>query len=169
MELLRIVGPSGSGKSLLITMLVEALRSRGHRIATVTRRADAITVISLSTGSRVTLEQHAGFSALRSIVGAIDPAVDLVLAEGFEDPGAPAIEVRPHGAAPATVDARDLVAVVASDELAAAFAQSGPGDVFGLADRIEQVLFGIEPPLAPEEPEPRPRRGFLSRLRRARD
>ncbi|MBM4435552.1 MAG: hypothetical protein FJ028_10760, partial [Chloroflexi bacterium] len=38
---LRVVGPRGSGKTLLIVSLVEALRWRGYRVATAVRR-DAI-------------------------------------------------------------------------------------------------------------------------------
>lgn len=169
MELLRIVGPPGSGKTLLITCLVEALRARGHRIATVTRRDAAVTVIALSTGSRVTLERPASLDALRSVVGAIDPAVDLVLAEGFEEAGALAIEVRPAGAPAAGVTPAELIAVVSAEELASAFAMSGPGDVLGLAALVESRLFGTGPDAGPERrPDEGGILGRLGRLRRAR-
>ncbi len=160
--MLRVVGPPGSGKSLLITSLVEELRDRGHRIATVVRREDAIIVISLSIGSRVTLDRSAVVADMPSIVGAIDPAVDLVIAEGFDDPGTPAIEVRPRGARPHGVGGADLVMVVDAEELAAAFARSGPNDDLGIAARVEHVLFDGPAP----EPPSRGRRGWLDRLRR---
>lgn len=157
-RMLRVVGPPGSGKTLLITSLVEALRSRGHRIATVSRREATVTVIALSTGSRVTLEQPATVEALRSVVAAIDPQVDLVLAEGYDDAGVPAVEVRPTGAPAFGIPQADLVAVVEAEALAAAFARSGPGDTLGVAERIEAALFGGAQPGVPgpssSEPPP---------------
>jgi molybdopterin-guanine dinucleotide biosynthesis protein MobB len=162
-NVIRIVGPPGSGKSLLITSLVEALRSRGHRIATVVRRerfeialADvtaaehlnagaAITVIALSTGGRVTIERPVPLTDLGSVVASIDPSVDLVFAEGFEDAGYPAVELSPPGGPPLQSSEEDLLAVVSSAELKGAFERVGPGETGGLADLIEREVLGREP------------------------
>ena len=54
---LRVVGAPGSGKTLLIVSLVEALRSRGHRVATVAPRRDGATLIVVSNGGRVTMQR----------------------------------------------------------------------------------------------------------------
>ncbi len=157
---LRVVGPPGSGKTLLIVSLVEALRRRGHRVATAVRReaieapeldveaARALdagataTVIVLASGGRVTLERAVELPALGDIVAALDPQVDLLLAEGFEDRGYPAIELSPPGGPPTTTDESDLLAVVTSDEIAGAFAKFGPGETNGVADLVEQELLG---------------------------
>ena len=158
-EVVRVVGPPGSGKTLLIVSLVEAMRTRGHRVATVVRREsleaslideeaarqlDAgaqASVIVLSSGGRVTIEQSMELPGLRDIVASIDPSVDLLLAEGFTDAGYPAVAiVPPDGAPPAPDD--DLLAVVASEDVQGTFARFGPGETNGLADLIEQRVLG---------------------------
>ena len=165
---LRIVGPPGSGKTLLIVSLVEALRARGHRVATAVRReaieaperdAEAAraldagataTVLVLASGGRVTLERAVELPALSDIVASLDPQVDLLLAEGFEDPGYPAIELSPPGGSPPATDENDLLAVVASDEIAGAFATFGPGETNGVADLVQQELLGDPPEVSME-------------------
>ncbi len=160
---LRVVGPAGSGKTLLIVSLVEALRTRGYRVATVVRReaiesalldADAArqldagaaaTVIVLSNGGRVTLERTMALPGLKSVVASIDPSVDLLLAEGFDDAGYPAIELSPPGAAALATSGDDLFAVVSSEEIAGAFATFGPGETGGVADLVEQRLLDGRP------------------------
>ena len=155
---LRVVGPPGSGKTLLIVSLTEALRSRGYRIATAVERsqielpqldeeiardlaAGAVsTVIVLSGGGRVTLEHQLPLNNLRSIVASMDPSVDLLLAEGFEDDEYPAVELSPLGAPAVSTPAEQLFAVVASEDLEGSFAQFGPGETHGLADLVESEL-----------------------------
>lgn len=142
-ELLRVVGPPGAGKSLLITSLTEALRSRGYRTASAVQRGEAATIITLSTGSRSTLDRVVPASFLGTVVSWVDPSVELVFAEGYDDgPGIRAIEVRPAGAAPYGVDEDDLFAVMSAEELATAFAQGGPGQALPLADRVQREVLG---------------------------
>lgn len=160
---LRVVGPPGSGKTLLIVSLVEALRSRGFRIATVVRReaiesalldhdaarqldaGAATTVIVLSSGGRITMERAMALPGLREVVASLDPSIDLLLAEGFEDAGYPAVELSPPGGAALVTDSDDLLAVVSSDEIAGAFERFGPGETNGLADLVEREVLGGEP------------------------
>ncbi|MDA0269880.1 MAG: hypothetical protein O2798_01840 [Chloroflexi bacterium] len=139
---LRVVGPPGSGKSLLITSLVEALRVRGYRVATAVRRDERVTVVILSHGGRVTLERPLALDALLGVIAGVDPSIHLVLAEGYEDAGLPAVELRPPGAVPMLAGA-DLFAVVDSEEFAATFARSGPGETNGLAERVEREVLGL--------------------------
>ncbi len=163
-ELLRIVGPPGAGKSLLITSLTETLRSRGYRTASAVQRSEATTTITLSTGSRSTLDRAVPTTFLPTVVSWIDPAVLLVFAEGYpEAPGIRTIEVRPDGASPFGVDEEDLFAVVKTEELSAAFAEGGPGRSLALADRIQREVLGdAAQPEAPSDPERehREERGF---------
>ena len=128
-EVVRIVGPPGSGKTLLIVSLVEAMRTRGHRVATVVRREsleaslideeaarqlDAgaqASVIVLSSGGRVTIERPMELPGLRDIVASVDPSVDLLLAEGFEDAGYPSVAIVPRDGAPPAPDSASSLAV----------------------------------------------------------
>ncbi len=161
-NVVRVVGPPGSGKTLLIVSLVEELRSRGHRVATavkreavdaplldedVARQLDAgatATVLVLSSGGRVTIERVMPLPGLRSVVAAIDPSVDLLLAEGFDDDGYPAIELLPPGDPVVATAADDLLAVVTSQAIGGAFASFGPGETGGLAELVERRLLAGE-------------------------
>ena len=167
-NVLRVVGPPGSGKTLLIVSLVEALRSRNHRVATAVRRESleaslidpdasrqldagaTATVIVLASGGRVTLERAMPLPGLNSIVAALDPTVDLLLAEGFDDPGYPAVELLPPGGGRVQTGADDLLAVVSGAEIAGTFATFGPGETNGLADLVEREILGSEPDVAME-------------------
>ncbi len=164
---LRVVGPPGSGKTLLITSLIEALRQRGLRAASAIVREDAgATVITLPNGGRVTIERVLAAFELRDVSAMLDPNIDVMLAEGFTDAGFLAVELAPpagaaHDAA-LTTEAADLLAVVASTQLAGDFATFGPGETHGLVDLIEVRLLGRQPKR--DEPPDKPR-GLFGRLR----
>ena len=162
-NVLRVVGPPGSGKTLLIVSLVEALRARDWRVATAVRReaieaslldpdvsrqldaGAAATVIALANGGRVTLERAMPLPGLSSVVASLDPSVDLLLAEGFEDPGYPAVELLAPGDDTIETAGDDLLAVVSSEEIASTFATFGPGETNGLAELVERDILGTEP------------------------
>ncbi len=173
-EVIRVVGPPGAGKSLLITSLTESLRSRGYRTASAVQRSEDATTITLSTGSRTTLDRAVPASYLATVASWVDPSVQLVFAEGYDEPGLPAVEVRPEGGEPYGVAEEDLFAVVDTEELSAGFAQGGPGQTLPLADRIQREVLGdAAEPEAPADPgrERRIERGFgfgrvLRRFRR---
>ena len=100
---LRVVGAPGSGKTLLIVSLAEALRSRGQRVATVAPRRGGATVVTLSNGARVTMEQPLPLARVPAVVPSIDPSVTIVLAEDYdapEDPAVPAIALAARSALP---------------------------------------------------------------------
>jgi molybdopterin-guanine dinucleotide biosynthesis protein len=161
--LARIVGPPGSGKTLLITSLTEALRQRGHRVASAAVREDGTaTVITLPNGGRVTIERVLVGFEVRDVAAMLDPNIDLLLAEGFEDAGIHAVELSPEGGSALTTAPSDLLAVVASTQVAGDFATFGPGETHGLAALIEQRVFGLPPP---GEPGSSKFRGLLGRLR----
>ena len=158
LPVLRVIGPPGSGKSLLIVALTESLRSRGHRMATAAylRLTDA-TVITLSNDARVTLpspqDAIPNLSRLNYVARAADPSITLLLAEDYDGPGVPALLLRPDGA-PRTPNAPDILAEVSSQDLAAAFARRGPAAgadalLAGLVALVEREILGIEPPAPP--------------------
>ena len=146
--LLRILGAPGAGKTLLVTTLVEEFRTLGHFVATSAPREGA-TVITTSSGARITAERPLTAEELCSLVGSVDPRAALLLAEALDAPGLPAVEVVPAGGRPLTPPA-DLLATIPSTEVA-------PGTTKPLAALIERRILHGEPP-------EQPRRGILGRL-----
>ena len=147
----RVVGPPGSGKTMLITSLQEAFRVEGLRTASAVSRGPGLTAIAISTGVRTTLERDVPLGYLAQVVAWIDPAVDVVLAEGYEEHGAPALELRPEGVEPFPMPEHERLAVLDPSELAAVFAERGPGHT-GLA--AERVLMDVLGRPAPQERGP---------------
>jgi molybdopterin-guanine dinucleotide biosynthesis protein len=147
-----VTGPPGSGKSLLITSLADALRTLDCRSASITEREGGATVITISTGSRVVLDQPIAGERIAAVVASIDPGVHVVFAEGYDIEGVPAI-VLSQWDAPPQAGGPEPFAVVDSVALAASFAASGPGGdaVAALADRIARELLGRDLPRAAVE------------------
>jgi len=161
-NVVRVVGPPGSGKTLLIVSLVEALRARDVRVATAVKReaiestlidpdvasqldaGAAATVIALANGGRVTLERVLPLPGLASVVASLDPAVDLLLAEGFDDPGYPAIELLRPGDHTIETPEDDLLAIVSADEIRGNFETFGPGENTRIVELVEREILGVE-------------------------
>lgn len=164
----RVVGPPGSGKTLLITSLQDALRAEGVRTATVVSRGPGLTAVTVSNGARTTLERDIPLAYVAQVVAWIDPAVDLVLAEGYEEAGAPAIELRPEGAVPLGIEEQELLTVVDTAALTASFAEHGPGYTGGAAERLLRAVLGREPASLTGEGSQPPERepGRLGRMLR---
>src|SRR5690606_36634717 len=99
-------------------------------------RGPGLTAIATSTGARTTLGRDIPLGYLATVVSWIDPAVDVIFAEGNEDSGATAVELRPAGVAPLGVPEEELLAVVDPEDLATAFAERGPGYTAGVAERV---------------------------------
>ncbi len=179
---LRVVGPPGAGKSLFITSMQEALRQHEVRSASVVSTAPGITTIVVSNGGRSTLERDLPLSYIPQVISWIDPSVQVILAEAYEEPGASAVEVRPPGASPHPIPEEDRFALIDADALAQHFAQDGPGYTNGIAERIVREWLGKQPRplpnvaqemqkrLAPRGDAPpeggNPLRRLLNRLRR---
>ncbi len=142
----RVVGPPGSGKTMLITSLQEALRLEGVRSASAVSRGPGLTAIAISTGARTTIERDVPLGYLAQVVAWIDPTVQVVLAEGYEDHGAPALELRPQGAEPFPMPDEERLAVLDPGELAAAFAERGPGYTGSAAERVLTDILGWPDP-----------------------
>jgi molybdopterin-guanine dinucleotide biosynthesis protein len=160
-----VTGPPGSGKSLLITSLAGALRTLDCRSASITEREGGATVITISTGSRVVLDQPIAGDRVAAVVASIDPGVHVVFAEGYDIEGAPAVVLSERAAPPQAGDP-ELFAVVDSVALAASFAAAGPGGdaIAALADRIARELLGRDLP-RPAVEERAPGGSLRSRLK----
>lgn len=155
---LRIIGPPGSGKTLLIVSLTEALRSRGHRVASIAPRRNGATVLVLSNAGRVTLEQPLPLTRLQTVAPSLDPSVQIILAEGYAAPEDTAFPSITLGEA---TDA-SAIAHVTTEEIEALFARLGPGETNGLVDLVETRVLG----LPPREVVASGWRGLLRRWRR---
>lgn len=169
LAVVRVVGPPGSGKTLLITALVEALRSRGHLVATSAARGPAggageggATVITMSNGGRVTVGRALDLEALRALVPTLDPRAAVLLAEAVEEAGAPAIEIVPPGEKPSSLRA-DLIAIVSLTP-SRDIATFGPEQAPGLADLIAVRLREQRTTSRGSSGIPK-RRGLFERLR----
>jgi len=154
--LVRIVGPPGSGKTLLIVALAEELRRRGHRVGSAEARSDAnggALVIALPSGGRVTAAapapDAAASGALLRLARRLDPQLTLLLLEESSEAdegavapvGTPTIELVPAGGTPHT-PSEQLLAAISTERIAGAFSVVGPGDTLGLAALVEQRLLG---------------------------
>lgn len=140
--LVRIAGPPGAGKTLLITALTEAFRARGVRIASAERRPDGVTAFVLSNGGRATLEGGQPLDRLPTVLRALDPAARLLLVEGYPAPLdgllTPTVEVLMWGVGADTPRAA-LVATVDGAALLRQFQRTGPKDA-GLAAEVADAI-----------------------------
>ena len=98
--LLRIIGPQIPARSLLVVLLVEALRGRGYRIAITEQLNDGRPSVTLPNGGRVTPALGTATDGLASFVESIDPYLNLILAEGYEEPDTPVIKIIEDGSGP---------------------------------------------------------------------
>ncbi|MBX7110568.1 MAG: hypothetical protein K1X87_01830 [Dehalococcoidia bacterium] len=160
--LICVVGPSASGKSLLITALTEALRRRGRRVASVVLRDDSTAVFVLSNGGRVTVSRHFDASELVEFVGSIEPNLDVLLAEGFRAAGCATVQISSDDDHTRSADDADLVATVPTVALLGDLGVFATGEGDRLAALIEERLGGEKQ----ESPSADGGQGFLGRWRR---
>ena len=157
---LRVLGPQIPARNLLVIALVEALRARGLRTATAELLADGRATLTLPSGTRVTPASGgmklASAADLAAFVASLDPRTDLVLAEGYEEPGVPAVELTAGETREQPVAPADLLASVEAARLERDFTARGAEAVADLAALVEARLLRGEAPSGG---------GLLARLR----
>ncbi|MCY3656702.1 MAG: hypothetical protein OXG95_08855 [Chloroflexi bacterium] len=132
----RLDAPADSAASLLTATLVEALRERGYRTASAERRPGGRLAVTLTSGGRVGIERDVAESDLGAFVAGLDPAADLVLAFGYEDPSAP-----PPTAI--VLSAGGELATIDPDELTPSLQSGGPSPaVEALASLLDARVLG---------------------------
>ena len=141
--LLRVVGPQTPARNLLVVALVEALRARGFRTATAERLADGRPSVTLPSDGRVTPARGTDVGELAAFVASLDPHADLVLAEGYDAPGSPAIELVGEGERAGVTEA-DLLATVEAARLLEQFEARDAQAVERLAALVDERLLGGE-------------------------
>jgi molybdopterin-guanine dinucleotide biosynthesis protein MobB len=151
-----IIGKSSSGKTTLIEKLLQELKSRGYKVATIkhtnqnlsfdepgkdswrhTQAGSEATIIS-SPGKIVLIKPVATEPSLKEIAHLTGEDYDIILTEGFSKGDAPKIEVRSKEATPPFVTAKKLIAIVSDEPLETKRRQFSPDDIKGLADLLEQ-------------------------------
>jgi len=130
-----IVGKSKSGKTTVMERLVQELKSRGYRVATIKhaplgasfdepgkdswrhiKAGSEATVVS-SPDNVVLVKPVSQDTPLREIVRLLGEDYDIILTEGFKQEGTPKIEAHRKRAGPPLKDIGKLIAVVTDEPL----------------------------------------------------
>jgi len=151
-----IVGKSKSGKTTLIEKLVQELKSRSYRVATIKHIPQEINFDEpgkdsgrhLQAGSEATavsspdkivlvnpVAQEATIDEVASLLG---EDYDIILAEGFERGSAPKIEVHRKDGGALIEGLKKLIAIVTDEPLETRARQFSPEDIGALADLLEK-------------------------------
>ena len=156
-----VVGKSKSGKTSLIEKLIQELKSRGYRLATIKHTPQGISFDEQGKDSWRHLQAGSEATAVSSpdkIVvvkpvpedATLDEAVrllgedyDLILTEGFKQGNAPKIEVHRKDSGLPLKGIRKLIAIVTDEPLETKVRQFSLEDIKSLADLLEKGF--IEP------------------------
>lgn len=163
-HLFAIVGWHNAGKTTVVEGLVKEFRRRGACVAVVKHsregfdldhpgtdtwrfaQAGSDTVVIASKSAVAWLERTVQEKSLEDIVARLDPAIDVVIAEGFKHEACPKIEVmRAATGTEPIASAEELVGIVTDD-----VADPRPAPHFGferigeLADYLAQQGLGPE-------------------------
>lgn len=150
-----VIGKSKSGKTTLIERLVQELKSRGYRVATIKHVPQGVKFDEagkdswrhLQAGSEVTavsspekiviikpVEQDSTLGAVAHLLG---DDYDIILAEGFKQDNAPKIEVHRKDTGSPLKGIRKLIAIVTDEPLETKARQFSLEDINGLCDLLE--------------------------------
>ena len=156
--LVSIIGRSKSGKTTLIEKLVEELKSRGYKVATIKHTPEGMTFDELGKDSWRHLQAGSEAAAISSpdkvvLIRSVkqDPSLDeivrffgedydIILAEGFKQGSAPKIEVHRREVGPPLSGVKKLIAIVTDEPLETKARQFSLQDIEGLADLLEEGL-----------------------------
>jgi len=151
-----VIGKSKSGKTTLIEKLVQELKSRGYRMATIKHIPRGVSFDEPGKDSWRHIQAGSDATAVSSpdkivIIKpvAYDPGIDeiarllgddydIILAEGFKQGNAPKIEVHHKNAGPVLRDINKLIAIVTDEPLETKARQFSFEDINGLADLLEK-------------------------------
>jgi molybdopterin-guanine dinucleotide biosynthesis protein MobB len=151
-----IIGKSKSGKTTLIEKLLQELKSRGYKVATIKHTKQNLTfdepgkdswrhiqagseaTIISSPDKLVLIKPIKKEPSLEQIARLAGEDYDLILIEGFREGNTPKIEVHRQEAGPPFAPARKLFAIVSDEPLKTKTRQFSPDDIKGLADLLEQ-------------------------------
>ncbi len=151
-----VIGKSKSGKTTLIEKLLQELKSRGYRVATVkhtpqkltfdepgkdswrhTQAGSEVTVIS-SPDKMVLVKPTSGDTSLEEITRLLGEDYDIILTEGFRQGNYPKIEVHRREVGPPLTTTKKLIAIATDEPLETKTRQFSLEDAKGLADLLEK-------------------------------
>jgi len=151
-----VIGKSKSGKTTLIEKLVQELKSRGYRVATIKhipqgvsfdepgkdswrhiRAGSEATAIS-SPDKIVMIKPVTRDPAIDEIAYFLGEDYDIIFTEGFKHGNAPKIEVHRKDAGPLLRDIKKLIAIVTDEPLETKARQFSFDDINSLADLLEK-------------------------------
>jgi len=156
-----IIGKSKSGKTTFIERLVQELKSRGYRVATIKHipqgvnfdepgkdswrhlQAGSEAAVVSSPEKIVMIKPVERDSTLDDVAHFLGEDYDIVLTEGFKQGSAPKIEIHRKNAGPLLKGVKRLIAIVTDEPLETKARQFSPEDIKGLADLLEKGF--IEP------------------------
>ena len=151
-----IIGKSKSGKTTFIERLVQELKSRGYRVATIKHIPQGVSFDEpgkdswrhLQAGSEVTavsspekivmIKPVERDSTLDDVAHFLGEGYDIVLTEGFKQGSAPKIEIHRKNAGPLLKGVKRLIAIVTDEPLETKARQFSLEDIKGLADLLEK-------------------------------
>ncbi len=151
-----IIGKSSSGKTTLIEKLLQELKSRGYKVATIKHTSQNLTfdepgkdswrhiqagsesTIISSPDKLVLIKPIKKEPSLEQIARLAGEDYDLILTEGFREGNMPKIEVHRQEAGPPFAPTKKLFAIVSDEPLKTKRRQFSPDDIKGLADLLEQ-------------------------------
>ena len=151
-----VVGKSKSGKTTLVEKLIQELKSRGYRVATVKHTPGGMTLDEtgkdswrhIEAGSEATIisspdkialiKPVARTLSLDEITLLFGEDYDLIITEGFKQDDAPKIEVHRRQAGPPLSQVKKLFAIVTDEPLEVKTRQFSLEDTRGLADLLEE-------------------------------
>ena len=151
-----VVGKSKSGKTTLIEKLVQELKSRGYRVATIKHIPQGVSFDEpgkdswrhIQAGSEATaisspekivvIKPVAQDSALDDIALLLGENYDIILTEGFKQGNAPKIETHRKDAGSLLKDIKKLFAIVSDEPLETKTRQFSFKDINGLVDLLEK-------------------------------
>ncbi len=151
-----IVGNSKSGKTTLIEKLIQELKSRGYRVATIKHAPKGMTFDEpgkdswrhIQAGSEATavssqdkmvlIKPVASDVTLDEVARVFGEDYDIILTEGFKQDNAPKIEVHRRDAGLPLSDIKKLIAIVTDEPLETKARQFPLDDIKGLTDLLEE-------------------------------
>ena len=151
-----IIGKSKSGKTTFIERLVQELKSRGYRVATIKHIPQGVSFDEpgkdswrhLQAGSEaavvsspekiVMIKPVERDSTLDDVAHFLGEGYDIILTEGFKQGSAPKIEIHRKNAGPLLKGVKRLIAIVTDEPLETKARQFSPEDIKGLADLLEK-------------------------------
>jgi len=151
-----VIGKSKSGKTTLIEKLVQELKSRGYRVATIKHIPQGVSFDEpgkdswrhIQAGSEATavsspdrdvmIKTVAQDARLDEIARLLGEDYDIILTEGFKQGNAPKIEVHRKDAGPLLKDIKKFIGIVTDEPLETKARQFPPDGIKDIADLLEK-------------------------------